>query len=164
MSDLLSIYLNDHLAGATAGLELVRRARASNEGTGLGDFLSELTAEIEGDRETLQRAMSNLSIAESKAKVAAGWSVEKLGRLKLNGQLRGYSPLSRMVELEGLQGGIAAKKSLWEALDATVAEQVPDLDFAQLAARAQSQLDRLASHRLAAARAAFVPSTAAAGP
>ena len=30
---LLSIYLNDHLAGATGGLELARRARGANEGT-----------------------------------------------------------------------------------------------------------------------------------
>ena len=29
--NLLSIYLNDHLAGATGGVELARRMRASNE-------------------------------------------------------------------------------------------------------------------------------------
>ena len=28
------------------------------------------------------------------------WSAEKFGRLKLNGQLSGYSPLSRLEELE----------------------------------------------------------------
>jgi len=164
MSDFLSIYLNDHLAGATAGLELVRRARASNEDTELGDLLAELTAEIEADRETLGEVMARLSIAENKAKVAAGWSAEKLGRLKLNGQLRGYSPLSRLVELEGLHGGIATKKSLWQTLGATVAERLPGLDFAQLAARADSQLNRLDPQRLAAARVAFVSATTAAAP
>ncbi|MET0558451.1 MAG: hypothetical protein ABW065_07245 [Solirubrobacterales bacterium] len=163
MSDLLSIYLNDHLAGATAGVELVRRAQASNEGTELGALLAELSAELESDRESLRQTMAGLSIAESKAKVAAGWSAEKLGRLKLNGQLRGYSPLSRMLELEGLQGGIAAKKSLWEALDATIAGRLPTIDFAALAARAESQLDRLAPHRREAALAAFGAATAAAG-
>ena len=36
---LLSIYLNDHLAGATIGVELARRIRARNRGTPLGDYL-----------------------------------------------------------------------------------------------------------------------------
>jgi hypothetical protein len=31
MGGLLAIYLNDHLAGATLGVELARRLRASNE-------------------------------------------------------------------------------------------------------------------------------------
>jgi hypothetical protein len=48
---LLAIYLNDHLAGATAGLELARRARGSNRDTELGEFLERLTGEIEEDRE-----------------------------------------------------------------------------------------------------------------
>ena len=47
---LLSIYLNDHLAGATLGIELVKRSRASNKGTPLGDFLDRLLREIETDR------------------------------------------------------------------------------------------------------------------
>ena len=47
----LGIYLNDHLAGATTGVELARRSRASNQGTELGDFLAELTAGIEADRD-----------------------------------------------------------------------------------------------------------------
>jgi hypothetical protein len=36
---LLGIYLNDHLAGATIGLELSRRARGSNEGNEYGEVL-----------------------------------------------------------------------------------------------------------------------------
>ena len=35
----LDIYLNDHFAGATVGLELARRAARENAGTSLGDFL-----------------------------------------------------------------------------------------------------------------------------
>lgn len=37
-SSPLAIYLNDHLAGATAGLELARRARGRNAGTPLGEL------------------------------------------------------------------------------------------------------------------------------
>ena len=31
---LLGIYLNDHLAGSTAGMEVARRSAGSNKGTG----------------------------------------------------------------------------------------------------------------------------------
>ena len=38
--------------------------------------------------------------------MVAGWVAEKAGRLKLNGSLLTYSPLSRLVELEGLSLGV----------------------------------------------------------
>ena len=43
--------------------------------------------------------MDDLGVG-SRAKDGAAWVAEKLGRLKTNGQLTGYSPLSRLVELE----------------------------------------------------------------
>jgi hypothetical protein len=97
----LAIYLNDHLAGATAGVELARRLRASNEGDPeLGPALAEVCADIEADRETLKAAMDRLGVGQSKLKPLAAVLGERLGRLKLNGQLWGYSPLSRLYELE----------------------------------------------------------------
>ena len=39
-------------------------------------------------------------------KVAGAWAGEKAGRLKLNGHLTGYSPQSRVIELEGLVVGV----------------------------------------------------------
>ncbi len=113
MSDrLLPIYLNDHLAGSVVGVELARRARASNAGTKLGEALAEICAEIEADRETLRAVMDRLQVAQSRVKPTGAWLAEKLGRLKLNGQLHGYSPLSRVVELEGLCVGVAGKRML----------------------------------------------------
>ena len=97
---LLGIYLQDHHAGSTSGLELVRRARSSNQGTVYGDFLSRLADEIDADRRTLEEIMDDLGVGSDRAKDGAAWVGEKLGRLKTNGQLTGYSPLSRLVELE----------------------------------------------------------------
>ena len=57
-SKYLATYLNDHLLGATAGLELVRRAARENQGSGLGEFLTGLAREIEDDRDTLLAVMS----------------------------------------------------------------------------------------------------------
>ena len=112
----LSIYLNDHLAGAIAGSELARRAASSNERSELGPFLAELAEEIDQDRESLERLMKLLEIRRNLAKDAAAWLSEKVGRLKLNGQIIGYSPLSKLVELEGLSLGVNGKLSLWKTL------------------------------------------------
>jgi hypothetical protein len=54
--------------------------------------------------------MDELRFGGDKVKNIAAWGIEKVGRLKLNGQLTGYSPLSRVVELEGLLAGIAGKR------------------------------------------------------
>ena len=103
---LLGIYLNDHLAGSTVGVELARRAASQNEGTDYGDVLARVAAEIDEDREALQHLMEALEVKRDHPKVLAGWVAEKLGRLKPNGQILGYSPLSRLVELETLAFGI----------------------------------------------------------
>ena len=139
----LAIYLNDHLAGSTVGFELVKRARGANEGTALGELLAELEKEIGEDRATLREMMSKLGVREDPVKKAAGWSAEKLGRLKLNGQIRGYSPLSRLVELEGLYIGVTGKLSLWKSLQAAHGERLGGFDLAGLAKRAESQRRRI---------------------
>ncbi|MEJ7570043.1 MAG: hypothetical protein WKF41_17480 [Gaiellaceae bacterium] len=83
---------------------------------------------------------------------------EKLGRLKLNGQVRGYSPLSRLLELETLSVGISGKLALWRSLEQLpeIVERLPGIDLEQLVERAQRQRAELEEHRLAAAREAFV--------
>src|SRR4051794_40559667 len=129
---LLATYLNDHLAGATAGRELARRSASSNRGRERYGAPTELLAgEIEEDRVSLLEVMDALGVRVDRAKVAAAWSAEKLGRLKPNGRLLSYSPLSRLIELEGLTLGITGKLSLWEALSEVAAEDAR-LDLAEL--------------------------------
>jgi hypothetical protein len=153
-SPLLSIYLNDHFAGSVVGVELARRARASNREGELSRDLSEVCGEIEADQATLLRLMDRLGVERSRVKAAAAWLGEKLGRLKLNGQLRGYSPLSRLVELEGLCAGVTGKAMLWRAMERSLGT-VPGFDFEALAARAVFQRERLEGHRLEAVATAF---------
>ena len=112
----LGIYLNDHLAGAIAGSELAKRAARSNEGTPLGAFLDRLTTDIDEDRRALETLMSDLGVKRDLVKDAAAWMAEKVGRLKLNGRLVGYSDLSRLVELEGLSLGVEGKLAMWRNL------------------------------------------------
>jgi hypothetical protein len=156
--DLLSTYLNDHLGGSTTGTELAERLAEQNRGTPYEPFLQRLSDEIKEDRDALQDIMRRLDVKESKVKVAGGWAAERLSRLKPNDRLVGYSPLSRLLELEGLSTGVQGKLSLWQVLGAC-ADAEPTLDKAELARleqRARSQLEGLEQHRIQAGREAFV--------
>jgi hypothetical protein len=157
-SKYLATYLNDHYAGATGGLALARRAASENEGSELGAFLTELGDEIEADRATLGEIMSALGVGTDRTKVIAARVFERVGRLKPNAQLRGYSPLSPLVELEVLGLGIRGKLALWRALGEVAG--TPPLDaerLGELAARAERQVADLEARRLEVARSALAP-------
>jgi hypothetical protein len=155
----LRIYLNDHLAGATVGVELSKRVLAENRETTFGAALAPLAAEIADDRATLRGLMDRLGAPVDVVKNTAAWSVEKLARLKPNGRIRGYSPLSRLVEIEALITGVEGKASLWRTLivwartssDGRLDPSELDL----LHARARGQQRALEGLRAEAAEAAF---------
>jgi hypothetical protein len=134
---------------------LARRIRASNEDDAeIGLPLAQVCAEIEADRETLVGLMDRLAIRRDPFKPTIAWAAEKLGRLKANGQLTGYSPLSRQVELEMLLIGITGKMQMWAALARTLGTSVDEYDFEVLARRAEKQRDIVAElHLVAASRA-----------
>jgi hypothetical protein len=114
--NLLGIYLNDHLAGSTVGRELAKRALGENRDNEFGSALQELCAQIDEDRETLLDVMRRLDIKLDPVKGVAAVAAERVGRLKLNGSWTSYSPLSRVVELEGLLAGVDGKRSMWNLL------------------------------------------------
>ena len=152
-SRYLGIYLNDHLAGSTAGVELIKRAAREHASAELGVFLRTLASELEEDREALRTMMRELGVREQRAKVALGWTAEKLGRLKLNGHVLSRSPLTPLVELEGLALGVFGKRQMWLALAELPLGDDVHARCAELAERAQHQLDGLEEQRLRAARA-----------
>lgn len=150
----LAIYLQDHLAGSTAGVSLARRFVKSHSGTQTGRALAEVGAEIEADRETLLQLMAELGIEGSRAKNAVAWVGERLSRLKPNGRLSGESAYQGLHELETLVLGITGKLALWEALR-VVPEVAASVDLDVLEERARSQRERVEKERLALARAAL---------
>jgi hypothetical protein len=83
---------------------------------------------------------------------------ERVGRLKPNGQLRGYSPLSRFLELESLALGLDGKKLLWANVRdfANGGDQLVDIDFDALIERAARQREELEPFRVAAGREALM--------
>jgi hypothetical protein len=156
---LLEIYLADHLAAASAGVELVRRAARNNAGNAYGEVLRTVGVEIEEDRRTLRGIIARLGLDESKFKQTIARLGEKVGRLKLNGRVRGYSPLSRVLEREGLSVGIAGKLALWQSLQSApgLAARLAGTDLEQLAERARRQRAEVEEQRLDAVREAFGP-------
>ena len=149
----LPIYLNDHYAGSTLGLELAKRAAKNNNGNAeFGPALAALATEIDEDRDELRRIMERLGVSEDRIKAGLFWMGEKVGRLKPNGELLQFSPLSRVVEIEGLITGVGGKLSLWRTL-LELAERDDRLDEGELemrAGRAEDQLLRLHALRGAA--------------
>ena len=153
----LRIYMQDHLAGSTTGLELARRTSNANKGTDYGPPLAKIADEIASDRRQLENIIRDLGFGADKLKNIAAWGLEKVGRLKLNGELTSYSPLSRVVELEGLLTGITGKWGLWVAL-LEVAPSEPRLDatlLERLRDRAEKQRATVEELREKAAREAF---------
>jgi hypothetical protein len=149
----LPIYLNDHLAAAVGAVQLARRVAKANRDSGYGESLARLAEEINEDRRTLQSLLKALDVRGDPVKILASLGAEKLGRLKLNGSLISYSPLSRMEELEILLVGVNAKAVFWRALRDSIAgdPRVKAFDFDELIKRANSQRQRIEGLRRRAA-------------
>lgn len=152
MNEFLGIYLNDQLAAGMLWREIARRSQRSNSGTELGEALTRVSAGIAEDVETFQRIMRRLGIRLNPVKIGLAIGAERMGRLKLNGRLGTYSPLSRFVELEILAMGIEGKKLLWTTLRdlAGLASRWPDVDFDDLIERAERQRADLEPFRVRA--------------
>jgi hypothetical protein len=157
MSSGLSIYLNDHLMGASAGVDLFRRAARQQAQTSRGAALRRLAEEVEADRLELVEIMKALGLPRRRYKILAGHLLEPIGRGKLNGSLLHRSRLSDLVELELLSVAVTGKRSGWNAL-AQIADQRPELDKAkldELIERASDQVTRLEAMRREVARSAL---------
>jgi hypothetical protein len=153
----LSVYLNDHLMGATFGVDMFRRAARSQARREAGPVLAQLAEEVAEDRESLISIMSALGVPRRHYKVLAGRLAERAGRLKLNGSLVSRSPTSDLVEVEALYLGVTGKVSCWESL-AELAPTEAALDphqLEQLAQRGTAQAMRLKEIRQQTARHAW---------
>ncbi len=149
----LSAYLNDHLAGSKAAVELVESIRSENEGTPLGELLARLGTEIETDRGTLECLMLGLGIEISTVKQAAGWMLERLSRLRFDERVTHSAAITRLMQLETLALGVEGKVMLWKALQQVGETAFEGVDFAGLVSRAEAQRKDIEQFRLEAAAA-----------
>jgi hypothetical protein len=154
---MLGIYLNDHLAGATAGVELAKRLAGEHRDEAAGQVMARLVEEIAKDRDALLDTLAALDIPVRHYKTWLGWLGEKIGRLKPNGRLLSQSPLSKVIGLEMMRLGIEGKASGWRSLR-TRAEHDSRLDadrFDVLIDRAHRQAEEVERLRVVAAAEAF---------
>ena len=155
--DELSDYLNDHLAGSVAALELLDRLVETYSGRPLERFFRELRDDIRADQSQLEELIAKLGIKESAVSKAGAWIAEKFSRPKIDLEADSKADLGLFLALEALVLGITGKRSLWRALDAA-SRAVPELarlDYSGLEKRAIDQCERVEARRLEIARAVF---------
>jgi len=146
----LHVYLNDHLAGATAGTTLVKQAADKNEGTEIGDFFATLTDEINADFNTLTVLIDRLGISVDSAKDAIAGIGIKVTEPKFSGDTIGSADFGTFITLETLSIGVEGKVCMWKALKAVESEvpELADTPLDTLIERGQSQRGRIEDKRL----------------
>ena len=154
---LLHIYLADHLAGSGGGVSLAKRIAKQNPGTEFGREMSQIAEAIEEDQAALERIMERVGARTRRWRQAGAVLGERVSRLKPNGKLFSYSPLSRLVELEGMIIGVSGKLQLWRSLLETRSDDsrfdVTALE--RLRGRAEEQRRQLERLHASAAKQAF---------
>ena len=152
----LHVYLNDHLAGATAGVELVKDAAERHDGE-LGEFFAQLADEISADYNTLTSLMDQLDAHHSGAKEVLAKAGSVVAEGKFSGESMDDPEFGTFLTLETLSIGVEGKHCMWKALK-VVEGSVPELGAVgidKLIERAQSQRDRLEGKRLEVAGSAL---------
>ena len=155
--DHLAVYLNDHLAGSVAAVELLMALEKTHPD--IETALAALRAEVEQDQAELKALMDRRNIAESGVRKIGAWLAEKATQLKMQIDDRSDGTLRLFESLEFLSLGIEGKLALWQTLKA-VADLFPDLecfDYERLMKRAIEQRSRVEALRLNAAIAALRP-------
>ncbi len=167
--DRLGIYINDHRGLLAAEHDLARRCHASNSepvdaDDGVvaddGDLVTLLAAIISqniDDRERLDALLDVLGARANPIKTIGARIGERLGRLKLNGQLRGYSPLSRVIEIEALLASTAVRRAMWESISAGLLDDHSRDDAVRRAAIVGDHHEALVAQHSSAMDLAFAP-------
>jgi hypothetical protein len=138
----MAVYLNDHAAGAAGVTRRAERLAREEHGADRG-YLDGFVTELHGERDILRRIMQDHGVAERRWKQVVARVAEVAGLLKMNGTGLRRSPLSSVLELELIVGGVNAKRALWRSLQE--AEAIDDPLAEQLIAQADDQIRRLMS-------------------
>ncbi|MFL5402445.1 MAG: hypothetical protein ACJ8BF_06470 [Gemmatimonadales bacterium] len=155
--DALTTYLNDHLAGAAAALELLDHLISLERGADRRQELVTIRDEVEQDQQVLLRMLRAVGGKESRVRSALAWLTEKIGQAKLRLDDPGGGEFRVFEALEALALGIQGKAALWRALASSSAHlsELRTLDYGALERRAIAQFTRVDNLRLQVAPAAL---------
>ena len=156
-AELLGVYLNDHLAAATGGIELVGRMISVHRGSRWEPPLQQLLTELREEKSSLLDVARALGVPVRQYKQLGVWVAEKVSRVKLNGRLLSRSPLSDLVEFEFLASAVRGKRSGFETLRiaAEVDDRLPKAELDRLIDQAHRQYEWLTRARREVAAAVF---------
>lgn len=150
----LVAYLKDHLSGADAAIQVVRRLRTAQEGSADARLFASLAAEFESDREVVRSIVAQLGASTQSVKRVAGHASGAILSLAAGGP---SDTLSALRTLEALAIGVQGKRCMWRALQGLgSALDSPDgMSFAELETRAIRQWEAIERRRQAVAVEAF---------
>ena len=154
-SKSLSVYINDHLAGSVAALEMLEHLMKSCADQPLASFFADLARDIKADQQVLKQLLGATRRKESLFRKAAAWVTEKLARAKFKFAGEQLGGVGLMQALETLALGLRGKELLWRALATSHWPALQAVDLARLQQRAIEQQQRVEEKRLEAACAAF---------
>ena len=152
----LAIYLDDHLAGSVAALNMMEELADVCRGRPLEAKLRTLHGEVSQEQNLLRELLARIDGRANPLKQATAWVSEKLGEGKLALSARAHPELATLQGLESLLLGLQGKLSLYRALaDLAPRDRRLEGDFHGLAEHTVLQQAMVENERLAAARTAF---------
>lgn len=151
---LPQIYLDDHAAVAAATYALIGRMIRSGGHSDYAGLLVDIRGEITGDRRRIEECLRAMGAKPSRVKLGLAWLAERGGRLKLNGRVLAPSPLTPLLELEGLGLALEAHRALWRSMERRGPDAERD-EFRSRADRVERRMREIEDLRLQAADAAL---------
>lgn len=150
----LKTYLRDHMAGASAALELIHLMRGHSEIPALNRLLEALLQEVQEDEVTLRTIAHSVGADSSSIKESAAWLNAQFASVKVRA---GGTSFGAFEGLEFLALGILGKLQLWEALQRSpsFSDAPCKPDLASLIRRAEEQHRKVDELRLVLAATAL---------
>lgn len=126
----LHTYLNDHLSGATAAIEIIRHLAEQDEDRNLAGFAVDLKTKIDDDRLVLVRLLDRTGAGRGWIRLFLAWCAGIASQLKFGPGFAGKP--GTFEALETLSIGIWGKRALWRILQQLKQNGDPVLDGIQL--------------------------------
>jgi len=147
-------YLKDHLTGADAAIEMVRRLRETHRGTPEGRLFASLYEQFREDRADVEALLADVPASRLSIKRIAGRATGTVLQV-----VSGCQPgdLSLFRTIEALAIGVQGKRCLWRAAQrlATDPPAPNRRNFVELEAAAVSQWEEIERYRSALALRTF---------
>lgn len=151
----IATYLNDHLAGSVAALEMLDHLVESPPRPDLDGFFVHLRSEIQEAQDVLRHLIDELGVGESSIRKASAWLGEKFSRAKLHPSET--DPVGIFLSMEMLLLGLTGQAALWRAMACLAPEHeiLQRYDFPALNDRAQQLAEHVEDLRLQLTRESF---------